>query len=63
MGSSIYERSAKGVSGEIQRYVPGKFQESFHGYFESFIDVLYCNFVVALHSSQLPEQKKDLLTF
>ena len=40
--------------------VPGKFQESFHGRFKCFIDVLYCNFVFAWHSSQLPEQKEGL---
>ena len=58
--SSVYQRSSKGDSGETQRNVPGKFQESCHGRFECFIDVLYYNFIFAWHSSQLPAQKEGL---
>ena len=50
---------SKGVKGSATN-VSSEFQENFKNFQECFIEVLFCNFVVARHSLQLPEQKEDL---
>ena len=49
---------------EVQRVFQERFkvmyQENFKKAFKGVLNVLYCNFVVAWHLSQLPEQKEGL---
>ena len=47
-GSRVFKRSSMGVLGKFQR---------------CFNDVLFCKFVVAWISSQLPEQKEGLFDY
>ena len=46
----LFERRSKGISQKVSKV----FQKSFD-------EVLFCNFVVAWISSQLPEQKEGLI--
>ena len=89
--SSVFERSSKGISRQLQGYLKKsskgvsrqcqrcfkevswvykesvkcasrKFQKKFQGSFKNVsIKFLFCNFVLARISSQLPEQKEGLL--
>ena len=49
-----FQGTFKGVNESFMK-VSSVFQENFKNFQECFIYVLFCNFVVAWHSSQLPE--------